>query len=268
MTTTIAPAVQTSVTPSPPGRISASLILGERGLLKIRRAPEQMADAILLPVIFTLLFTYLFGGALAGSTATYLQDLLPGTLVMTVLLITVSAGTALNGDLTQGRLDRFRALPIWQSALIVGGLIGDACRYLVASGLVIGLGLLMGFRPEGGATGVVAAVALILVFAFSLSWVWTTLGLLARSPQSLSVLSFLIQFPLLFASNTFVDPSTMPGWLKAFVDVNPVSHLVTAERALMAGTAEVGDIAGVVIAAALVLAVFWPLTMWLYRRTK
>jgi ABC-2 type transport system permease protein len=126
----------------------------------------------------------------------------------------------------------------------------------------------MGFRPEGGATGVVAAVALILVFAFSLSWVWTTLGLLARSPQSLSVLSFLIQFPLLFASNTFVDPSTMPGWLKAFVDVNPVSHLVTAERALMAGTAEVGDIAGVVIAAALVLAVFWPLTMWLYRRTK
>jgi ABC-2 type transport system permease protein len=253
-------------TPRPPGRLSTSLTMGYRALLRIRRAPEQMADAILLPVIFTLLFTYLFGGALAGSTSDYLQDLLPGTLVMTVLLVTAFAGTTLNADATHGRLDRFRALPIWQPSLVVGGLIGDAGRYLLASGMVIGLGLVMGFRPGGGFAGVAAGVALILVFAFSLSWIWTTLGLVARSPQSLSVLSFLVQFPLLFASNTFVDPTTMPGWLKRLVELNPVSHLVTTERHLMAGTAGPGDVAGVLVAAAAITLVFAPLTMRLYRR--
>lgn len=252
----------------PPGALSTSLTMGWRALLRIRRAPEQMADAVLLPVIFTLLFTYLFGGALNGSTSEYLQDLLPGTLVMTVLLVTVFAGTTLNADATQGRLDRFRALPIWQPSLIVGGLIGDAGRYLVASGMVLGLGLLMGFRPEGGASGVVAGVALIMVFAFGLSWVWTTLGLLARSPQSLSVLSFLVQFPVLFASNTFVDPATMPGWLERFVDLNPVSHLVTTERRLMAGDAGLGDVLVVLGAAVAMTLVFAPLTMKLYRRNR
>jgi ABC-2 type transport system permease protein len=254
--------------PPRPGRLAASLTMGRRALLKIKHTPEQMADAILIPVLFTLLFTYLFGGALAGSTTAYLQDLLPGTLVMTVLLITVYAGLALNTDLTKGRLDRFRSLPIWQPAVIVGGLIGDAGRYLIASSLVIGLGLLMGFRAGGGVTGVLLAVALILAFAFSLSWVWTTLGLLLRSPQSVSMVSFLVQFPLTFASNAFVEPDTMPGWLRAFVDVNPVSHLVTAERHLMAGTAGPGDVAGVLVAAALLVAVFGPLTMHLYRRAK
>jgi ABC-2 type transport system permease protein len=254
--------------PPRPGRLAASLTLGHRALLKIKHTPEQMADAILIPVVFTLLFTYLFGGALAGSTAAYLQDLLPGTLVMAVLLITVYAGLALNTDLAKGRLDRFRSLPIWQPAVIVGGLIGDAGRYLIASSLVIGLGLLMGFRAGGGVTGVLLAVALILAFAFSLSWVWTTLGLLLRSPQSVTMVSFLVQFPLTFASNAFVDPDTMPGWLRAFVDANPVSHLVTAERQLMAGTAGLGDVAGVLVAAVLIVAVFGPLTMRLYRRAK
>jgi daunorubicin/doxorubicin transport system permease protein len=247
------------------GAVSASLAFGWRSLLKIKHVPEQLADAILVPVLFTVLFTYLFGGAFAGSTGEYLRFLLPGTLVMTVLLVTVYSGLGLNTDLTRGVLDRFRSLPIWRPALIVGGLLGDAGRYLLSSGLVVGLGLAMGFRPGGGVVGVLLAVALIVVFAFSLSWVWTTLGLLLRTPQAVTMVSFLVQFPLTFASNVFVEPATMPGWLQAFVDANPVSHLVSAERTLMQGTATVSQVGWVLLAAAGFVAVFAPTTMYLYR---
>jgi ABC-2 type transport system permease protein len=242
-----------------------SLTMGWRALLKARHEPELVADAIAIPVLFTLLFTYLFGGALSGSTHQYLRFLLPGTLVMTILLITVSAGLSLNNDRNQGALDRFRCMPVWQPAVIVGGLIGDLIRYLLAAALVLGLGLLMGDRPAGGPGGVLLAVALILVFGFSVSWIWTSLGLVLRSPQSVSILSFAIQVPLSFASNVFVSPATMPGWLRAFVNVNPVSHLVTAERALMNGTATAGQVGWVLLASAGLIAVFGPLTMLLYR---
>jgi len=251
--------------PTPPGRMSASLTMGRRAVLKVRHTPEQMADAIFIPVIFTVLFTYLFGGALAGSPTAYVQNLLPGTLVMAVLLLTVYAGVGLNTDRNLGRLQRFRSLPIWQPALIVGGLLADAVRYAFATALVIGLGLAMGFRPAAGAPGVLGGVALILAFAFALSWVWTSIGLVARTPQAVTMLSFLIQFPLTFASNAFVDPATMPCWLRTVVEANPVSHLVTAERQLMAGTAGLGDILPVVVAAVAITAVFAPLTMRLYR---
>jgi ABC-2 type transport system permease protein len=254
--------------PPRPNALATSLTLGGRALLKIKHAPEQMADAILIPVVFTVLFTYLFGGALSGSTGEYLQFLLPGTLVMTILLITVYSGLSLNTDAHRGTLDRFRSLPIWQPSVIVGGLIGDAGRYLVASAMVIGLGLAMGFRPGGGATGLLLGIGLLLIFAFALSWVWTTLGLILRSPQSVSVVSFLVQFPLTFASNAFVDPTTLPSWLRAFVDINPISHLVTAERELVAGTATTADVGWVLVASVVIIAVFAPLTMHLYRKKQ
>lgn len=254
--------------PPRPSRLATSMTMGWRALLKIRHTPEQMADAILIPVLFTVLFTYLFGGALSGSTGEYLQSLLPGTLVMSVLLVTMYAGIGLNTDLTKGRLDRFRSLPIWQPSLIVGGLIGEAGRYLIASSLVIGLGLGLGFRPDGGVAGVLLGVALIVAFALGLSWVWATLGLLLRSPQSVSIAGFVVQFPLTFASNVFVDPATMPGWLRTFVDANPVSHLVTAERALLAGTASAGQVGWVLLATGVLVAVFGPLTMHLYYRSS
>lgn len=265
MTATQTPAVPGLDRPPRPNALQTSLTMGWRALLRIRHEPEQMADAVAIPILFTLLFTYLFGGALSGSTHDYLRFLLPGTLVMTVLLITVSAGLSLNADRTQGTLDRFRSMPIWQPSVIVGGLIGDAGRYVLATTLVLGLGAAMGYRPSGGAGGALLAVGLILVFAFSVSWIWTTLGLLLRSPQSISVLSFAVQFPLVFASNVFVDPATMPGWLRAFVNANPVSHLVTAERALMNGTAAAGQAGWVLLASAVLVAVFGPVTMLLYR---
>jgi ABC-2 type transport system permease protein len=249
-----------------PRMLRNSLTMSWRALLRIRREPEQIADAIAIPVLFTLLFTYLFGGALSSSPGQYLRFLLPGTLVMTVLLITVSAGLSLNADQARGTLDRFRSMPIWQPAVIIGGLIGDLGRYLLATCLVLGLGLLMGYRPAGGAGGAALAVALILVFAFGVSWIWTTLGLVLRSAQSVNALSLSVQFPLVFASNVFVSPATMPGWLRAYVDVNPVSHLVTTERALMNGTAAAGQVGWVLLAAAAFTAVFGSLTIRLYRR--
>src|SRR5712691_3629742 len=252
MTATGIPATPGQGRPPRPTALRTSFTMAWRALLKIRHEPEQMTDAIAIPILFTLLFTYLFGGALSGSTHDYLRFLLPGTLVFTVLLITVNAGLSLNTDHTKGTLDRFRSMPIWQPSLIVGGLIGDLGRYVIASSLVFGLGLVMGFRPGGGAGGAVLAVALIMAFAFSMSWVWTTLGLILRSPQAVTLLSFTIQFPLTFASNVFVDPATMPGWLRAFVEANPVSHLVTAERGLMNGTGGAGQ-AGWVLLASVVL---------------
>jgi ABC-2 type transport system permease protein len=254
--------------PPRPSALSASRTFGWRALLKLKHVPEQLTDVIGIPVIFTLGFTYLFGGALAGSTRAYLQFLLPGTLVMTVVLVTTFSGVTLNTDLTTGVFDRFRSLPIWRPAPIVGALLGDTGRYLLASTLVIALGLALGYRPDGGVVGAGAAVALVLGFAFGLSWVWTALGLILRAPTAVNNLSLIVLFPLTLASNIFVDPQTMPGWLQAFIDVNPITHVVTAARGLLAGTATAGQVGWVLAASALLTAVFAPLTMRLYRNRR
>ena len=251
--------------PVRPTAISASLTFAWRAMLKLKHVPEELADVIGIPILFTLMFTYLFGGALAGSTSHYLQFLLPGTLVLAVILVTVYTGVTLNTDLSTGAFDRFRSMPIWRPAPIIGGLIGDTARYLVASCLVIGLGLLMGYRPAGGAGGVVAAVGLVLAFAFGMGWVWTALGLVMRSPRAIMSIGLTVLFPLTFASNVFVEPTTMPAWLHTFVDANPISHLVTAVRGLMAGHATVGQVVWVLACGAALSVVFGPLTMWLYR---
>ncbi len=252
--------------PAGAGPVSASLAFAWRSLLKIRHVPEQLGDVIGIPVLFTLMFTYLFGGAIAGSTGDYLQFLLPGTLALAVVFVTVYGGVTLNRDLATGAFDRFRSLPVWRPAPIVGGLIGDLGRYLLAAVLVIGLGLIMGFHPHGGAVGVIAAIALVLVFAFALSWVWTALGLILRTPNAVMSLGFVVLFPLTFLSNVFVSPGTMPGWLQSIARVNPVTHLATAERGLMQGTAAAGQVLWVLAAAAALTAVFAPLTMTLFQR--
>jgi ABC-2 type transport system permease protein len=265
---TFGTALSARARPPRAGALSATLTFAWRALLKLRHVPEQLIDVIGTPIIFTLGFTYLFGGALAGSTSQYLQFLLPGSLAMTVVLVTTYSGVTLNADHTKGVSDRFRSLPIWRPAPIVGALLGDTGRYLLASTIVVVLGLVLGYRPDGGVLGVVAAVALVLSFAFGLSWVWTTLGLVLRAPSAVNSLSLLVLFPLTLASNIFVDPATMPGWLQAFIDVNPISHLVTAARGLMAGTATAGQVGWVLAAAAALTAVFAPLTTHLYRNQR
>ncbi|MFC1407632.1 MULTISPECIES: ABC transporter permease [Streptacidiphilus] len=259
------PAFTPGTRPVPPSPASAALTFAWRALLKIRRVPEQLSDVIAVPIIFTLLFTYLFGGALAGSPHRYLQFLLPGTLVMAVLLATMYTGVNLNTDLSKGVYDRFRTLPIWRPAPIVGALLGDTLRYLLASTLVIALGVALGYRPGGGVSGVLLAVALVVVFALALSWVFTLLGLVLRSSNAILSLAMVVLFPLTLASNTFVDPRTMPGWLRAVVEANPVTHLVTAARDAMAGTATLGQVGTVLLASAALVAVFAPLTMRAYR---
>ncbi len=251
--------------PPRPNPLSTALTFGWRGMLKIKHVPEQLIDVTFTPVLFLLMFTYLFGGALAGSTSDYLQYLLPGNLVLSVLFTTVYSGVTLNTDVTKGVVDRFRSLPIWRPAPLVGAMLGDSVRYLVAATVVVALGLVMGFRPEAGAGGLLAAILLVVVFAFGLSWVFTALGLVMRAPNAVLNAGFTALFPLTFLSNTFVDPRTLPGWLDAFVEVNPVSLLVTAMRGLMAGTATAWDVVLVLLIAAGLTAVFAPLTTYLYR---
>jgi daunorubicin/doxorubicin transport system permease protein len=253
---------------SPAGPLSASLTFAWRSLLKIKHVPEQLGDVIGIPILFTLLFTYLFGGAVAGSTHDYLQYLLPGTLALAVVFVTVYSGVTLNRDLTTGAFDRFRSMPIWRPAPIVGALIGDLGRYLLAAGLVVGLGFAMGYRAPGGPLGVLAAVALVILFASALSWAWTALGLVLRTPTAVMNLGFVILFPVTFLSNVFVDPETMPSWLRHVADANPISHLVTTARALMDGTATAAQVLGVIATAVVIMLVFTPITTLLYQRRQ
>ncbi len=252
--------------PEPAGRWSAALVFGWRGMLKVKHVPEQLLDVTVTPVMFLLMFTYLFGGAVAGSTRDYLSYILPGVLVMSVLFTTVYCGIALNTDLTRGVVDRFRSLPIPRPAPLLGALIGDSARYLAAGTVIVVLGVALGFRPAAGAPGVLAALALVVVFSFGLSWVFSTLGLLLRSPSAVMNGGFLVMFALTFVSNVFVPPDTLPGVLRTVVEVNPVSLLASASRDLMAGTASVAQV-GVVLGIAVALAaVFAPLTTRLYHR--
>ncbi|MFN2484194.1 MAG: ABC transporter permease [Candidatus Limnocylindria bacterium] len=259
-------AISSTSRPPRASALSASLTFGWRGMLKVKHVPEQLLDVTISPVMFVVMFTYLFGGAIAGSTGEYLDYILPGILVMSVLFTTVYSGVALNTDLTKGVVDRFRSLPIWRPAPLVGSLLGDSVRYLLAGIVIIVLGVILGYSPGAGVGGAVAALGLVVVFAFGLSWVFTTLGLLLRSPNAVMNTGFMSIFPLTFLSNVFVEPDTLPAGLEAFVDVNPISILVTASRGLMEGNADPSDIAIVLGVAAVLTAVFAPLTTRLYRK--
>ena len=258
-------ALSPRIRPARPNGLTVSLAFAWRALLKIKHVPEQLFDVTAFPIMFTLMFTYLFGGAIAGSTSEYLQFLLPGILVQTVIFITMYTGMSLNTDIEKGIFDRYRSLPIWRPAPLAGALLGDVARYSMASAVVITLGLVLGYRPDGGALGVLAAIGLLLLFSYSMAWVWITFGLIMRTPNAVMMSSMLILFPLTFASNIFVDPATMPSWLRAFVDVNPVSLLVTSVRGTMDGTANTGDIGWVLLSCAVLIGVFGPLAMHLYR---
>jgi ABC-2 type transport system permease protein len=252
--------------PDRAGALSTSVSFAWRAVLKIKHVPEQLFDVTMFPILFTLMFTYLFGGALAGSTEVYLQYLLPGIVVQTVVMITMYTGLTLNKDMEKGVFDRFRSLPIWRPAPLVGALCGDVVRYCIAITISVVLGLIIGFRPHGGVPGVLAAAALLLVFAFSISWTWTMFALMLRTEQAVMVVSFLVLFPLTFASNIFVDPATMPSWLEAFANANPISHLATAARGLMQGDVEMDEIGIVLGWSALFVVIFGPITMRLYNR--
>lgn len=252
--------------PPRPSALSASLTFGWRAILKIKHVPEQLFDVTAFPIMMVLMYTYLFGGALAGSPKEYIQFLLPGILVMSVVMITMYTGVSVNTDIEKGVFDRFRSLPIWRPSTMVGYLLGDALRYAIASAVMLVVGLILGYRPDGGFVGVVLGVALLIVFSFAFSWIWTMFGLMLRTEKSVMGVSMMVIFPLTFLSNVFVDPSTMPGWLQAFVNNSPVTHLASAVRELMAGEWPAAEIAWSLGWSALFVLVFGPITMRLYNR--
>jgi len=218
------------------------------------------------PIMFTLLFTFVFGGALAGSTDRYMQFFLPGILVQTVVFNSVYSGMALSTDLGKGLFDRFRSLPIWSLAPFAGLMVGDVLRHLIASLIILSIGMLLGYRPEAGFAGVLAALALLIVIGFGVGWVFLVLGLVMRTPNTVMTMAFTAIMPLVFASNIMVDPGTMPGWLRVFVDVNPVSLMTTAMRGLMNGGITWAQLGLALLAPALLTLLLAPVTLWLYRR--
>lgn len=254
--------VKTSISPAEMFR--QSMTMGYRGLLKIRHNPEQLVDVTFQPIIFTLMFTYIFGGAISGNVSAYLPVIIPGILVQTVITTSMATGTQLREDMDKGVFDRFRALPIARISPLAGALLADMIRYLIATTLTMVMGLIMGWRPD--ALGAIGAALLVIVCSFAVSWIFALMGCLMSKASAVQGISLLILFPLTFLSNAFVPVETMPGWLQAFVKVNPISHLVTAVRELT-NQGHVGiHVVWSLIGAAVVVAIFAPLTVRAYMR--
>jgi len=259
-------ALQQVSRPPAPSAWSNALVFGWRAVLKFKHVPEQLFDLVMTPIMFTLLFTFVFGGALAGSPGDYLQFFLPGILVQTVVFNAVYSGMGLSTDLGKGLFDRFRSLPIWSLAPFAGLMVGDVLRHVIAGGIILTIGLILGYRPEAGILGVLASFALLIAIGFGMGWVFIVLGLLIRTPMTVMTIGFTVLFPLVFASNIMVDPQTMPGWLRAFVHVNPVSLMTTAMRGLMSGEVMAAQLVQALIAPVALTLMLAPVTLWLYRR--
>ena len=261
-----APTLQMAPRPPAPSAFSNALVFGWRAVLKFKHVPEQLFDLVMTPLMFTLLFTFVFGGALAGTPGSYLQFFLPGILVQTVVFNAVYSGMGLSSDLGKGLFDRFRSLPIWSLAPFAGLMVGDVLRHVIAASIILSIGLVLGYRPEAGVLGVLAAYALLIAIGFGMGWVFIVLGLLVRTPMTVMTLGFMFLFPLVFASNIMVEPATMPGWLRTFVEVNPVTLMTTAMRGLMGGTVTLRELALALVAPVTTTVLLAPVTIWLYRK--
>jgi len=273
MTTTLsldATGVPTAPTSTDSGHafslIRHSLILAGRAVTKIKRSPEQLIDVTLQPIIFTVLFVYLFGGAISGSQHNYLEYVLPALMVQTVVFASLSIGVNLNTDIDKGVFDRFRSLPIPRSAPLVGAVLGDIVRFVTSIVVLMSFGYVIGFRIHTNPVSALLGCLLVLVFALSLSWVAVLIGMLARTAGTVQGIGFLLMFPLTFGSSMFVPVKTMPGWLQAWVKVNPVTHLVDAVRGLMLGGDTGWPVTQSLLWAIGITAVFAPLAVRAYRR--
>ncbi|MGV9615824.1 ABC transporter permease [Nocardia xishanensis] len=246
--------------------VSSSLTMAYRGILKIKHNPEQLFDVTIQPILFTALFTYIFGGAIAGNAHDYLPLLIPGILVQTVVLTSVVTGTQLREDMDKGVFDRFKSLPIARISALSGALIADMVRYGIATTLTVIVGLCLGYRPGGGVAGVLVAALVIVVCSFAISWIWALVGVTGKSASSVQGISMMVMFPLTFMSGAFAPAQTMPGWMQGINHVNPVYYMVNACRDLMNGNVYGSNLAWSLIGSAVVIAVFAPLTVKAYMR--
>jgi daunorubicin/doxorubicin transport system permease protein len=246
--------------------LSQTLSMAGRALKKMRRNPEQFFDVTLQPLLFTVMFAYIFGGAISGDVKSYLPLMIPGILAQTVLTTCMATGVQLREDMDKGVFDRFKALPIARIAPLAGPMVADLLRYAIAATLTFATGLAIGYRPDGGVLGVLGAIVLAIFTGWSLAWVFTWIGTIARSAQSVQGISMMILFPLTFLSNAFVPVDTLPGWLESFVNVNPVSHLVSATRDLANDGAVTAEVGWTLLASVVVIAIFAPLSVRSYKR--
>jgi oleandomycin transport system permease protein len=241
-------------------------VLAGRSLRKTRRNPGILFDALFLPIVFLILFVYLFGGAVAGSTREYLQYVFPGILVMTAIMAGLLAtGVNLNVDVNKGLFDRFRSLPIGRSAPLIGSVLGDVIRYVVALATLFGLAYALGFRVQTDLQSALAASALAVTLGFCLSWINVLIGVLIRETAVVQSVGFLGIFPLAFGTDMVAPTETLPGWLQAWVKVNPVTHAVEAARGLLLGGPVADPVTKTLLWSAAFLVVFAPLAVRAYR---
>jgi len=237
-----------------------------RSVLKIRTNMEDVLGLSLNPIMFLVLFTYVFGGAISGGTHRYLQFELPGILVLSVVFATLGTGLMLNQDISSGVFDRFRSLPIARSAPLAGAVLGDMVRYMISVAITLGFGMILGFRVTASPLSAFAGCLLVLAFALAMCWVSALIGMMVKTPQGVQWFGSLIYFPLTFGSNVLVPTKSMPGWLQAFVKVNPMTSVTDAARGLLTG-GPVASPAWKSLAWAIgIVAVFAPLAVRVYRR--
>jgi ABC-2 type transport system permease protein len=243
-----------------------TVTLAWRALKKMQRNFEQLFDVTIQPLLFTAMFAGIFGGAISGDVQSYLPIIITGLIGQTVLTACVATGVQIREDMDKGVFDRFKSLPIARIAPLAGPMLADMVRYLLASVLTFATGIAMGYRPGGGVPGVVGAIALAVVAGWSLAWIFAWFGTVGRSAQGVQGISLMVMFPLTFLSNAFVPTATMPGWLQAFADVNPVSHVISAIRDLANDGAVTAQVGWALLGCAVVVAVFAPLAVRSYGR--
>jgi oleandomycin transport system permease protein len=250
-----------------PRGLRHALVLAKRNLIKTVRTPEQLIDVTLQPIIFLLLFTFVFGGAIGhGSHHHYLEFLLPGLLAQSIAMGSVSLGQNLNADIEKGVFDRFRSLPIARSSPLVGAVLADLARYLLLCLVFVSFGYLIGFRIQTGPVAALAALGLAVAFALCFCWVSVWVGMKARTPGAVQGIMFMLVLPLSFGSSTFVPVATMPGWLQAFTKINPITHLVGAIRGLMVAGPVASNVLWTFAWMGALLVVFVPLAMRAYSK--
>ncbi|MDN5737806.1 MAG: ABC transporter permease [Brevibacterium aurantiacum] len=259
----------TSQLPARPGLVESwnqTMGFAARALKRMRREPEQFSDVAIQPILFTVMFGFIFGGAISGDIANYLPLMVPGILAMTCLTASMATGVQLREDMDTGIFDRFRTLPVARIAPLAGPMVADLVRYAIAASLTFLTGIAMGYRPEGGALGVIAAIILVVVTGWSLSWAFAYIGTVVRSAQGAQGISMMILFPLTFLSNAFVPVESLPNWLQWFVTINPISHVVSGVRDLANTGAVTAEVGWALVGCAVVIAIFAPLALRSYQR--
>jgi ABC-2 type transport system permease protein len=267
--TAAAPSVRAPVATYEVGKprwFADAVTIAWRNVLNIRRNPELLVFATIQPVIFVLMFTYVFGGAIHVPGVPYIDYLMPGIFVQTVVFGSLTTGVGLAEDLQKGLIDRFRSLPMARSAVLVGRTFADLLRNLFVVVLMAVVGFIVGWRPDQSAISILAGLGLVLAFSYSLSWLFAIVGLSARNGETAQAMSFPILAPLVFASSAFVPVSSMPGWLQTFAEHQPVSVVVDAVRGLTYGGATTGEVLAAVAWIVAIVAICAPIAVKRYRR--